>query len=31
RHVYLIEIIAPNRGGRLGDVALISRRLELRG
>jgi hypothetical protein len=31
RHVYLIEIIAPARGGRLGDVALISRRLRLSG
>lgn len=29
RHVYLIEIIAPARGGRLGDVALIGRRLRL--
>jgi hypothetical protein len=29
RHVYLIEIVAPQGGGRLGDAALISRSLRL--
>jgi hypothetical protein len=30
-HVYLIEIVAPQGGGRLGDAAQISRSLRLTG
>jgi hypothetical protein len=31
KHVYIVEVIAPTRGGRLGDIAVMNRRLQLTG